>query len=84
MPRITFTLPDDEYPDLLVMSNSLNCSVSALVRLIVSERLDYLDVDQLSGVTSDHVILKRARGESLDTLAEQYRELLDGFESHGQ
>lgn len=80
MPRITFTLPDDEYPDLLLISSSLKCSVSALVRLMVSERLDNLDFEQLRAVSSDHVILKRARGESLDTLAEQYRELLDGFE----
>ena len=81
MARITFTLADDDYPDLLVLSSRLNCTVSALVRLIVSERLDYFDslVDSINTVSSDYVISKRARGDSLDTLAEQYRELLDEF-----
>ncbi|MCP4493460.1 MAG: hypothetical protein GY820_40070 [Gammaproteobacteria bacterium] len=83
MARLTFTISDDLAFELDTLSHVLGCSTSALVNLIVSERLSYFQdrLESIEAVPSDIPILKRARGDSLLSLEEQYREFLDEFDT---
>jgi hypothetical protein len=83
MARLTFTISDDLALELDTLSSILGCSTSALVNLIVSERLSYFQdrLESIEAVPSDIPILKRARGDSLLSLEEQYREFLDEFDT---
>lgn len=83
MARLTFTIDDELSSELGVLSSLLGCSVSALINLIVSERLEHFEgkISDIESVPPDYVLIKRARGDSLLTLEEQYREFLHEFDT---
>jgi len=82
MPRVTFTLPEDVNSDIEVLSLRLGCTSSALVALLVSERVSHFEdlIEDIRATTPEEVEVKRARGDSKLLIHERYRELLDEFE----
>lgn len=84
MQRVTVTLPDDLVVDLDIVSSQIGCSRSALVSLVLSEQLELLSslASRIQSTSSEHLVVKRAKGESLELIEERYRELLDGFEMY--
>jgi hypothetical protein len=86
MARLTFTIPDELVLELDTLSSVMGCTVSALVNLIVTERLEHFQDHLLFQQESlpEPPILKRARGDSLEDLEQRYKDFLHEFDRHNQ
>lgn len=86
MARLTFTIHDDLVLELDTLSNIMGCTVSALVNLIVTERLEHFQDHLLfrEETLREPPILKRARGDSLEDLEQRYKDFLREFDRHNK
>jgi metal-responsive CopG/Arc/MetJ family transcriptional regulator len=84
MERITCTLPPELVSQIDSICDVIPCSRSALVSLILSENIEVISALATSNSIprTEDLTYKRARGESINKIADRYREVLDGFEMY--
>jgi len=84
MERVTVTLPSELVDQLDLVSKIIPCSRSALVSLMLSESIGIIEkvCFDIREVNPDHIILKRARGQSISKIEERYKEILSEFEMY--